>query len=141
VTNITVTTSLCEGCSKDVREGGLQLLLRGDYGVECLTNGLDNLELRDFTFGHTAVFDGEPGLDGDDDGLGHCKDADLNLSLSGGVATWLGPGVWTGSASQPICLHFYDPGHVKPTCCCDLSTRDLATYMAADLVDCQCRVR
>ena len=74
MTNITITTSLCEGCSNDVKEGGLQLLLRGDYGVECLTNGLDNLELRDFTFGNTAVFDGMPGLDGDDDGLGHCKD-------------------------------------------------------------------
>jgi len=141
VTNITVTTSLCEGCSKGVKEGGVQLLLRGDYGVECLTNGLDNLELEDYTFGNTAVFDGEPELDGDDDGLGHCKDADLNLSLSGGTATWLGSGVWTASASQPVCLHFYDPGHVKPTCCCDLSNRDLGTYQAADLVNCECRIR
>ena len=79
MTKITVTTSDCEGCGQGVKEGGLSVLLIGDYGTECQSNGLDNLELRDYAFGNTAVFDGEPELDGDDDGLGHCKDVRENL--------------------------------------------------------------
>jgi hypothetical protein len=158
VTKITVVTADCQGCSVLSKEDGLRVVLIGDYGTECQTNALDNVEVRDYTAGNTAVFDGEPELDGDDDGLGHCKDvrgksnkifnififlvkADLNLFLNGGSATWTGSGVWTGSTSQPICINFYDPDKVKPTCCCHLATLSLATDESTDLVDCQCSVK
>ena len=51
----------------------MRLQLLGDFGTECVSNGLDNLELVDYDNGHTAAFDGKPDDDGDDDGLGDCK--------------------------------------------------------------------
>ena len=70
MTKITVVTSDCQGCSDASKEEGLQVVLIGDYGTKCQTNPLDNVEIKDYAPGNTAIFDGEPG-DGDDDALGH----------------------------------------------------------------------
>ena len=48
--------------------------LVGEYGsTSCETRGLDNLEQVDYDNGKTSFFDGAPEDDGDDDGLGGCK--------------------------------------------------------------------
>ena len=75
ITVRTQTCSQCEGSGNPtgVVEGGVRLQLLGDFGTECVSNGLDNLELVDYDNGHTAAFDGKPDDDGDDDGLGDCK--------------------------------------------------------------------
>ena len=51
----------------------MKVFLIGDFGTECRSNGLDNLEKVDYDNGMTAFFDGTPDDDGDDDGLGGCK--------------------------------------------------------------------
>jgi len=99
-------------------------MLLGEYGTSCESNGLDNLERVDYDNGKTSFFDGAPADDGDDDGLGGCKNADLNYGLTGGSATWTGKGTWTGSASETICIDFY--GDDKPSCCCNLVQSTLA---------------
>ena len=78
VVSITITTStcsLCEGSGNPLGnvEGGVQVVLQGDYGTSCHSNGLDNLERVDYDNGKTAFFDGTPDDDDDDDGLGSCK--------------------------------------------------------------------
>ena len=91
-------THSCSQCAgSPVPEGGVKVHLIGYLGgTECTSDGLDNIELVDYDNGVTAVFDGLPDDDGDDDGLGACKGMDLNLEVSGGTATWTGPGTWTG---------------------------------------------
>ena len=121
-------------------EGGLSLHLVGYLGgSECTSDGLDNIELVDYDNGITAVFDGKPDDDGDDDGLGACKGADLNIEVSGGTATWTGRGTWTGVQSQAVCVKFYsvDVGD-EDYCCCDLASPSLAQSEQSDLVNCQC---
>ena len=54
-------------------EGGLSVHLLGDYDVQCMSQGLDNLEKVDYDNGLIAFFDGTPDGDGDDDGMGACK--------------------------------------------------------------------
>ena len=74
------------------------------------------------------------------DGLGDCKLADLNYGLNGGRAEWTGPGTWTGSLTDSVCIMFYDPEDHLPTCCCGLQTRSLAQGESSELRDCQCRI-
>merc|ERR1719415_502002 len=98
------------------------LSLIGEYNTACQSSGLDNLEKVDYDNGMSAFFDGTPDDDGDDDGLGGCKNADLNYGLTGGSATWTGQGTWTGSSTDPICIQFFpDPvtGDIV-TCCANL---------------------
>jgi len=146
VVSITITTStcsLCEGSGNPLGnvEGGVQVVLQGDYGTSCHSNGLDNLERVDYDNGKTAFFDGTPDDDDDDDGLGSCKLADLKYGLTGGSATWTGPGEWTAAESEPVCIKFYDPDNNKPTCCCKLSQRTLSKDETSDLSDCQCHLK
>jgi len=143
VVNITVNTETCSQCEGSgnplgTEEGGLQVLLLGEYGTSCESNGLDNLERVDYDNGKTAFFDGAPADDSDDDGLGGCKNADLNYGLTGGSATWTGKGEWTATASNPVCIKFYDPANNKPTCCCQLSRRTLALGETSELESCVC---
>ena len=95
----------------------------GAYNTECTSGGLDNIELVDYSSGNTAVFDGLPADDGDDDGLDACKGADLNLEVTGGTATWTGQGTWTGVGAGGICVNFYCGGLncEEDFCCCDLA--------------------
>ena len=86
-----------------------------------------------------AFFDGQPDDDGDDDGLGDCKSADLNYGLSGGSATWTGQGTWTGSSQDPVCIQFFpDPAGDIVSCCCGLETPSLAQEESSELVNCSC---
>merc|ERR1719323_1895294 len=93
VVNITISTESCSQCAGSANpfgyvEGGLRIYLEGDYGTFCQSHNLDNLEKVDYDNGMTAFFDGAPDDDGDDDGMGECKGADLNYGLNGGTATW-----------------------------------------------------
>ena len=86
LTNITIITKTCVQCPGTgnplgVLELGLQLMLKGEYGTECETNGLDNLERVDYDNGMTSFFDGKPEDDGDDDGLGGCKNVRKKIYL------------------------------------------------------------
>lgn len=140
--NITVATYTCEGCPGsglfETEEGGLQVTLDAN-GIGCTSNGLDNIDRRDYDNGITAFFDAdrlvETGGD-DDDGLGKCRGADLNLRLTGGTATWTGSGTWTAASEIPICINFY--GDFKPTCCCELEDRSLVQGASSNLVECGC---
>merc|ERR1712013_764215 len=132
LTNITIITKTCVQCPGTgnplgVLELGLQLMLKGEYGTECETNGLDNLERGDY------------------DGLGGCKNADLNYGLTGGTATWTGTGqsIWTGADSNAVCIDFYDPNNSKPTCCCNLAKPTLGyeTDMTSELTGCECKLK
>jgi len=146
VVNITVRTRTCSGCAgssdpQDTVEGGVAVFLIGDFGTECRSNGLDNLEKVDYDdYGMIAFFDGAPDDDGDDDGMGGCKGADLNFGLNGGSATWTGPGTWTANSPDSVCIKFYDPVGNKPTCCCELSTPTLSQDQTSDLVNCECKL-
>merc|ERR1712198_318826 len=146
IVNITIKTASCTGCAgssdpQGVVEGGVRLFLMGAYGTNCTSEGLDNLELVDYKDGRTTFFDGKPDDDGSDDGMGECKGHDMNYGLVGGSATWTGPGEWTGAASSPICIKFFDPEHNKPTCCCDLAIKTLDLIVdTTDLVNCSCEV-
>jgi len=139
---IIVITYTCEGCpasgSFETVEGGLKVTLESPNDISCTTNGLDNLDLRDYDNGITSHFDADHLAegDGDDDGLGQCRGADLNLRLTGGTATWTGSGTWTGAHEIPICINFF--GDYKPTCCCELEDRSLAQGMTTNLVECGC---
>jgi len=140
VINITVATFACEGCPAssnfETAEGGVKLSLESG-NVGCMTNGLDNLERRDYEAGNVAFFDADHWEDeAVDDGMGGCRGADLNLSLKGGNATWTGSGTWTATQQIPICVNFY--GEYKPTCCCELAQRSLAEGETSDLVNCAC---
>ena len=73
--------------------------------------------------------------------MDECKGADLNYGLLGGSATWRGAGSWTAVSSAPICIKFYETVvSPKPTCCCDLQQRTLATDQMSDLVNCSCHI-
>jgi hypothetical protein len=119
-------------------------MLKGEYGTSCESNGLDNLEVVDYDAGFVSFFDGQPDDDGDDDGLGGCKNADLNYGLTGGTATWLGTGqsIWTAADSNAICIDFYDPNNSKPTCCCSLATPSLGYELekTSELTGCECTI-
>merc|ERR1719348_611684 len=139
VINITVSTYTCDGCpssgSFETVEGGLQVTLEGRGGISCSTKGLDNLDQRDYENGVVAFFDADK-LDDtngvDDDGMGQCRGADLNLGLEGGTATWTGTGTWTGSQDvRTICVDFF--GDFKPTCCCGLEYGSLAQGESTNL--------
>ena len=54
-------------------EGGVRVHLIGEYDAQCMSLGLDNLEMVDYDNGLNAFFDGTPDGDGDDDGMGACK--------------------------------------------------------------------
>merc|ERR1711872_417775 len=146
VTNITIITKTCSQCPGSgnplgTEEGGLKVSLVGEYGsTSCETKGLDNLERVDYDNGKTSFFDGAPDDDGDDDGLGGCKNYDLNNGLSGGTATWTGKGTWTGADSNTVCINFYDPDNNKPTCCCSLVKSTLEQDETTDLSGCECRL-
>jgi len=141
VVKITIATATCSSCAgSENPEGGVQVMLVGKYGETCTSNGLDNKELVDYDNGKTAFFDGKPDNDDDDDGLGACKNADLNTGLTSGSATWTGPGSWTAGNGEPICINFYDPKNDKPTCCCDLQKKTLATDETSEFETCQCRL-
>jgi len=149
LTNITISTKTCQQCPGTgnplgVLEIGLQVMLKGEYGTSCESNGLDNLELVDYDAGFVSFFDGQPDDDGDDDGLGGCKNADLNYGLTGGTATWLGTGqsIWTAADSNAICIDFYDPNNSKPTCCCSLATPSLGYELekTSELTGCECTI-
>ena len=143
--NITVRTLTCSQCAGSgnplgYTEGGLMVNLMGDYGTSCQSKGLDNLEKVDYDNGMTAFFDGYPDDDGDDDGLGGCKNADLNYGLTGGTATWTGQGTWTATPQDPLCMHFFpDPvsGDVI-SCCCQLDKTTLAQEESSELNNCNC---
>ena len=139
----TQSCSQCDG--SPASEGGIRVHLIGSYGgTECTSDGLDNIELVDYDSGVTALFDGLPNDDGDDDGLGACKGADLNGGIyesgSGGTATWTGPGTWTGVEAGGVCVNFYcnEVGCEEDYCCCDLASPSLAKGEESDLVNCQC---
>jgi len=102
--------------------------------VDCTSNGLDNLEIVDYSPGNIAIFDGKPD-GGNNDGLGGCMFADLNVGLTGGTATWTGQGTWTGqSGDTTVCVDFY--GDSKPTFCCGLQSKSLGEGVSTDLIDC-----
>jgi len=138
IVNITIKTSSCNGCDEGPVEAGVMLYLVGRFGTECVTNSLDNLEKVDYGNDMTSFFDGAPDDDGDDDGMGGCKGFDTNLGLEGGSATWTGTGIWTASASSPVCINFFDQTGTKPTCCCDLAKQSLESGATSDLVKCSC---
>jgi len=143
LTNITINTETCSQCPGSGNplgtvEGGLMVTLLGEYGTSCQSGGLDNLEHVDYDNGKSSFFDGAPEDDGDDDGLGGCKNADLNYGLTGGSATWVGKGIWTGAASETICINFYDPDNNKPTCCCNLAMSTLEQDESSELTGCVC---
>jgi len=143
LTNITIMTKTCSQCPGSgnplgVVEQGLKVTLLGEYGTSCESSGLDNLEKVDYDNGKTSFFDGAPEDDGDDDGLGGCKNADLNYGLTGGTATWTGKGTWTGADSNTICIDFYDPDNNKPTCCCSLAKSSLEQDETTELSGCEC---
>ena len=146
ISNITLTTQTCSQCAGSGNplgylEGGLQLHLIGDWGTSCHSMGLDNLEKVDYDNGMVAFFDGQPDDDGDDDGLGECKNADLNYGLTEGSATWTGQGTWTGSSKDPVCIQFFpDPSGDIVGCCCDLDTPSLAQEESSELVNCSCSI-
>ena len=142
-------------------EGGVKVHLIGYLGgTECTSDGLDNIELVDYDNGVTAVFDGLPDDDGDDDGLGACKGMDLNIEVSGGTATWTGPGTWTGVEAGGknllllfllsilllllgVCVNFYCEAVggeecEEDFCCCDLASPSLGQGEESELVNCQC---
>ena len=82
LTNITINTETCSQCPGSgnplgTEEGGLKGTLLGEYGTSCESNGLDNLERVDYDNGKTSFFDGAPADDGDDDGLGGCKNVSI----------------------------------------------------------------
>lgn len=78
IVNITILTESCSQCAGSANpfgyeEGGVKIFLQGEWGTECTSNNLDNLEKVDYDNGMTAFFDGTPDDDGDDDGMGACK--------------------------------------------------------------------
>ena len=73
VTTITVKTSSCSGCSSGQVEEGLQLHLLGRYGVDCSTNGLDNVDRHDYGANNVAQFNATLLGGTDDHGLGGCN--------------------------------------------------------------------
>ena len=144
VSNITVRTETCSQCAGSGNplgyvEGGLSLHLLGDYDTSCQSNGLDNLEKVDYDNGMVTFFDGSPEDDGDDDGLGGCKNADLNYGLTGGTAKWTGQGTWTGTSDQPVCIMFFpsSSGDVV-SCCCQLQQPTLSQDETTQLENCNC---
>jgi len=136
LTNITVKTSQCEGCSYANVENGLQLKLVGRYEAECTTNSLDNPDVHDYIEKHEAVFQSTENSDSTDHGLGDCNNYDLNTGLTGGTATWTGQGTWTPDGNQPICINFF--GNNKPTCCCDLPQSSLTSADGPLDLSCSC---
>ena len=166
---ITIKTETCVKCEGSgnplgVVEGGLAVHLTGRFGTECSSRGLDNLEKVDYDNNVIAMFDGLPNDDDDDDGMGGCKSvgkllryyclgtcksliniiphqADLNYGLEGGRVTWTGPdgSTWTAQADKPVCIDFYDPDNVIPTCCCGLATKTLAKSEESELINCMCQ--
>jgi len=135
ITDITVKTSSCDGCSTSLIEDGLQLYLEGNYGAKCTTVGLDNQDLHDYSSNRIAIFhSGSP-----DAGLGSCNNYDINVSLNNGTAMWTGEGSWTPKSVDPICIHFYDPQHDKPTCCCNIEQSSISnTDNEVPLTNCHC---
>ena len=64
----------------------------------------------------------------------------MNFGLNGGTATWSGKGTWTATATEPICIKFFDPQSNKPTCCCELDTPTLNQGEISQLVNCECKL-
>jgi len=138
LTKITVKTQSCDGCSSANVEKGLQLHLVGQYGPECSTGSLDNIDQMDYSSNHEAVFNSTILGGNDDHGLGGCNNYDLNVGVTAATATWTGEGTWTPQADKPICVNFYDPDDNKPTCCCDLSQPSLGGSDGATDLTCSC---
>jgi len=148
VKSVTIKTLSCSQCAGSgnpipVPEGGVKVHLIGAYGgTECTSDGLDNIELVDYDNGITAVFDGLPDDDGDDDGLGACKGMDLNIEVTGGTATWTAKGTWTGVEAGGVCVNFYCGDSLgeceEDFCCCDLASPSLGQGEESELVNCQC---
>merc|ERR1711892_455488 len=137
LTKVTVKTAMCDGCAYAKTEDGLKLHLVGKFGqLSCTTEGLDNEERHDYTDDTVAVFDGKP-VGGNDDGLGNCANADLNIGLTSGQVTWTGQGTWTPQAEDPICVNFFNPNNNKPTCCCTPTQPALEQGVQVDL-ECRC---
>ena len=141
----TLSCSQCAGSGNPipVPEGGVKVHLIGAYGgTECTSDGLDNIELVDYDNGITAVFNGLPDDDGDDDGLGACKGMDLNIEVTGGTATWTAKGTWTGVEAGGVCVNFYCGDSLgeceEDFCCCDLASPSLGQGDKSELVNCQC---
>jgi len=140
ITTITVSTSSCASCSSGSVEEGLQLDLVGKFSsITCSTDGLDNSDQHDYGSNNVAQFNSTFLGGNDDHGLGHCNNFDLKVGLTGGSASWTGPGTWTPRADKPICVNFYDPNSDKPTCCCDLPVSTLsASDGPVQLTNCNC---
>jgi len=136
ITTITARTSSCSGCSSGMAEEGLQVHLIGKYGPECTTGQLDNSDLHDYGSMNVAMFNSTILGGTDDHGLGGCNNFDLNVGVTGGTASWTGPGTWHPTAQQSICVDFY--GNNKPTCCCTLPQQSLSNADGEVNLTCDC---
>ena len=71
VTNITVKTMSCSGCSAGPVEQGLQVQLVGLMELaNCTSDNLDNPEKQDYSTSATASFDSLHGIGGCGVGIG-----------------------------------------------------------------------
>jgi len=136
ITTITARTSSCSECSSGMAEEGLQVHLICKYGPECTTGQLDNSDLHDYGSMNVAMFNSTILGGTDDHGLGGCNNFDLNVGVTGGTASWTGPGTWHPTPQQSICVDFY--GNNKPTCCCTLPQQSLSNADGEVNLTCDC---
>ena len=66
----------------------------------------------------------------------NCVQFDLNVGVTGGTASWTGPGTWHPTPQQSICVDFY--GNNKPTCCCTLPQTSLSISDGEVNLNCEC---
>ena len=74
------------------------MLLVGEDGWQCQTEGLDHPDQHDYEGGVVARFDGS-----EEDGLCGCYQAVMGGNLTGGSVTWTGSGMFA-AINREICV-------------------------------------
>jgi len=75
--------------------------------------GLDHPDVKDYSSGQTAVFDGEPDQ-GETDGITNCYRVDLGGTVTGGAVTWQGTGMFSPQ-NREVCIQLTVQD--SPWCC------------------------
>lgn len=90
---IHLTTATCQGCSSAANnEGGAKIHVIATKH-DCTTDNLDHPTVRDYSAGHTAVFESGP----DVDYMSQCNNAEVAGGPRSIEITWKGSGTWTPS--------------------------------------------
>ena len=87
------------------------MLLVGEDGWQCQTEGLDHPDQHDYEGGVVARFDGS-----EEDGLGGCYQAVMGGNLTGGSVTWTGSGMFA-AINREICVEV-----MEGTWCCRMKS-------------------